>query len=143
MKGKTFKTTISSSKIKEIDQLVLKGVYKSPPDFIKIAICNELKSQNGRIDLSDDLFGLNTVEIVTDIYDLDWSDFKGSGIASLNSKYFEKALTSGKKLTINFVGILIINKNVSPKLAADTLKHVKVYGFIFASTEVKRIIDRL
>lgn len=161
MKEEIFKATISCSEIKNIDQLILKGLYKSLPDFINTAVCNELKAQSSHFDpeLSKHLSGFNAIEIIKNTNELDLNfgldlnfeldlnfsltDLKGSGIFSINSKDLERTLKLGKKLTIKVVGILIINKNVSPKLAEDTLKNVKVYGFIFASAEVKRIIDSL
>lgn len=44
------------------------------------------------------------------------------------------------KVNIKMFGILIIAKDVTPELAKETIKSVKVYGIIRASDQVKKVI---
>lgn len=140
----------------QIDLLVEQGFYSNRSDFIRTAIRNQanihaseisrIKEANSfGIDLVDEL--LNKVDIMTDVglKDVfgDTSKFAGTGVFSISKKVLEEIKAKGNKLEVKMVGILIVSKEVTPELAAETFGKVNVFGIIKAPDAVKQILLNL
>lgn len=63
-----------------------------------------------------------------------------SGIVKLSSRDLEKLKAANQKVAIKMIGLLIIDKSVSPELAKNTIRSVKVCGAIHASANVKSVL---
>ncbi len=61
-------------------------------------------------------------------------------IVKLRRKDLEKLKENGEKTRIGVVGMLVVEEDVSPELAMDTIESAKVYGAILASNEVRKVI---
>ena len=69
--------------------------------------------------------------------------FAGTGVFGFNRKALEEIKTAGKKIELGMVGMLIIEKDVTPELVAQTFGKVRVYGMIKASEAVRQILSGL
>lgn len=61
-------------------------------------------------------------------------------IVKLRRKDLEALKASGQKTRIGVVGMLVVEDDVSPELAMDTIESAKVYGAILAPSEVRNVI---
>lgn len=141
----------------QIDLLIEQGFYSNRTDFIRTAIRNQTNihaAEISRIKASN-AFGIDMInselkqvdaiksivleDIFSDIFSGD-GKFGGTGVFSFNKKELEKIKASGNKMEIKMVGMLIVDKEVSPELVRETLQKVKVFGIIKASDDVKKIL---
>lgn len=136
----------------QIDLLVEQGFYSNRTDFIRTAIRNQANVH--AVDISQikasNSFGIDIVNselkniddiknsIETDIFSD--AQFSGTGVFVFNKKELEKVRASGNKIKIKMVGMLIIGKDVTPELVAETFQIVKVFGIIKATDAVKNIL---
>ena len=137
----------------QIDLLVEQGFYSNRTDFIRTAIRNQTNvhaAEISRIKASNS-FGIDMIDselkkidimksaTIMDIFSGD-AKFAGTGVFSFNKKELEKVKASGNKIEIKMVGMLIISKDVTPELIAETFQIVKVFGIIKATDAVKNVL---
>ena len=66
------------------------------------------------------------------------------GLQLLTRTELEAARATGRKLEFTAIGILHVPRTVSPKLAADAVKKIRLWGVLDASSRVKRALaDRI
>lgn len=63
-----------------------------------------------------------------------------SGIVKLSRRDLEKLKAANQKVAVKMIGLLIIDKGVSPELAMETIKSIRVYGAVHASPKVKSVL---
>jgi Arc/MetJ-type ribon-helix-helix transcriptional regulator len=124
----TEKITINLSAVDlgRIDLLAEEGFYSSRTDFIRTAIRKEL-------DVHADVVKESTTR-----------RYSVLGVLSYNKRVLEHSLAKKEKLDINVVGGVFIAKDVTPKLARDTIRSLKVHGVLRASQAIKdALADRI
>jgi len=124
----TEKITINLSIIDlgKIDLLVEEGFYSNRTDLIRTAVRNQL-------DRHEDV----VKESVT-------RKAMALGVMSYGRKGLEKRRAANEKVSISVLGILVIDDDVSPELARETIKSVKVLGSLRASKAVREALaDRI
>lgn len=124
----TEKITINLSPVDlgRIDVLVEQGLYSNRTDLIRTAIRNQLDRHDVVI---QDL-------VVRRSFTL--------GVTILDRKTLERSAAKGEQLSLRVVGLLHINDDVEPDLAAKVIRAVNVYGVLHASAAVKdALADRL
>lgn len=124
---KTEKITINVGAVDlgQIDLLVENGFYSNRTDFVKTAIRNQISSHQAHIDqmIASKVFAV--------------------GVVKYDKEEIEMLLQSGRFLEIQLIGMLIIDKDVTPELIAQAFKKVKLYGIIKASPAVKEAIEKI
>lgn len=140
----------------QIDLLVEQGFYSNRTDFIRTAIRNQanvhaleisrIKESNSfGIDLLDR--ELKKIDVIADAalknICSNEARFAGTGVFVFSKKNLEEIKTTGNKIEIKMIGMLIIEKEVTPELAAETFQSVKVFGIIKASDAVKQVLLNL
>lgn len=124
----TEKITINLSAVDlgRIDLLTEEGFYSSRTDFIRAAIRKEL-------DVHADVVKESTTR-----------RFSVLGVLTYNKRVLEHSLAKKEKLDINVVGGVFIAKDVTPKLARETIRSLKVHGVLRASQAIKdALADRI
>jgi Arc/MetJ-type ribon-helix-helix transcriptional regulator len=124
----TEKITINMSAVDlgKIDLLVQEGVYSNRTDFIRTAIRSQMEKHTFEIQQS----------VSRHAYVI--------GVLSYNRADFEKSRLKGEKIKIAIVGLLHLQADISPELAADVVESIKVRGIFSASEAVKAAIaDRI
>ncbi len=131
----------------QIDLLVEQGFYSNRTDFIRTAIRNQSNLHSTEISQikASNSFGIDIINNELEKIDVahifnDDAKFAGTGVFSFNQKGLEEIKASGNKIEIKMVGMLIISKDVSPELVAETFQVVKVFGIIKASDAVKQVL---
>ena len=102
----------------QIDLLVEQGFYSSRTDFMRTAIRNQLST--------------HTTEIRQAA--THWQLVLGS--THYDQAALEQVRATGEMLSIGVVGRLSFGPDVTPELARDTIKSLKVLGSLRASDEV-------
>ena len=124
----TEKITINLSPVDlgRIDVLVEQGLYSNRTDLIRTAIRNQLDRHDVVI---QDL-------VVRRSFTL--------GVTILDRKTLERSAAKGEQLSLRVVGLLHINDDVEPDLAAKVIRAVNVYGVLHAPAGVKdALTDRV
>jgi Arc/MetJ-type ribon-helix-helix transcriptional regulator len=124
----TEKITINLSPVDlgRIDVLVEQGLYSNRTDLIRTAIRNQLDRHDVVI---QDL-------VVRRSFTL--------GVTILDRKTLERSAAKGEQLSLRVVGLLHINDDVEPDLAAKVIRAVNVYGVLHAPAGVKdALADRV
>jgi Arc/MetJ-type ribon-helix-helix transcriptional regulator len=103
----------------QIDLLVREGFYTNRTDFVRTAIRNQLDRQ------SDTLAQC----IARQSLDL--------GLRRYSRDDLERYRAARTTIEINVVGLVVIDPDVTPDLARDTISSVRVLGALQASGEVK------
>jgi Arc/MetJ-type ribon-helix-helix transcriptional regulator len=109
-----------------VDLLVREGFYSNRTDFIRTAIRNQLLRH-------DDVLksGVARRSMVL-------------GMQRYTRADLEKLLAAGEQLHIHVLGLALIEDDVPPKLAAQTIASVFVLGALRASPQVKAALaDRI
>lgn len=112
---------LPAAELGKIDVLVAQGLYSSRTDLIRAGI---------RKTLEDNQEAVHTV-------------IKGGariGYQILSRAELEMAKRSGTKLTIFVMGVLRIQTDVTPELAAATVEQIQIFGTVKGP---KAVIDRL
>jgi Arc/MetJ-type ribon-helix-helix transcriptional regulator len=122
--------------IARIDILVETGLYPNRSEFIRTAIRKNL-------DIHNELIERKIGESIEQPEDQITKTLSGVGVFGVKKNDFEEALNENKKLKINVVGMLVIPKNVPPKLVAETVESIKVYGILKASSKVKNELKKI
>ncbi|MFW9924437.1 MAG: hypothetical protein ACFFDW_14230 [Candidatus Thorarchaeota archaeon] len=125
-----------------IDLLVEAGIYPTRTEFIRSAIRKILDSHEEYIADRLEMLRKETTGIETKEEEAISSLF-GMGVMNLGKKNFERALAQNKKIHVTFVGLLVIDKNVSAQLVEKTVEKVRVYGVIKASNEVRKSLEKI
>jgi Arc/MetJ-type ribon-helix-helix transcriptional regulator len=110
----------------KIDLLVEQGFYTTRTDFIRAAIRSQLLTHNTEIQATVSRKSM------------------AMGILLYNSRDLEKRLEKGEMMKISIAGMLILDSDISPELAAATIESIKVLGVLKASDAVKEALaDRI
>lgn len=120
----------------QIDLLAEQGYYSNRSDFIRTAIRMLLEKHSNDV---KDLLKSPFPQILESEYS-ETNINLTTGIVKLGRKELEYFKGKNVKVNIKIVGMLIIDNDVTPELAGETIKSVKVYGIIRASDEVKKVI---
>ena len=124
----TEKITINMSPVDlgKIDLLVQEGLYTNRTDFIRTAIRNQITSHDFELQQSVTRHSF------------------GIGIFSYNRASLEKAKASGNKMKFSVIGVLDLENDIPPELAAEVIETVWVLGTFKASSAVKAVLaDRM
>ena len=124
----TEKITINLSVVDlgRIDLLVEQGFYSTRTDFIRTAIRNQLSVHGNMID-----------EVVT-------RRALVVGVMGYAPEDLNRHRRNNEQVDIRVVGMLVIEKDVTPELAKATIRSIKVLGVFRASDEVKEALaDRI
>ncbi len=109
-----------------IDLLVRDGFYSNRSDFIRTAIRNQLASEA-------DIAAQATTRLALEL-----------GLRVFNKRDLEAVRAAGERLEIRVLGLAIIDQDVTPELARDTIASLTVLGALHAAPEVKAALaDRL
>lgn len=113
----------------QIDLLVEQGFYSNRSDFIRTATRNQISKHTDQVKiiLTSQYFVGNDKTFIT-------------GVGKLTRKELEQLKSTNIKLKMTVIGVLIIDKEITPKLARETIQYLKVYGMLRASQEIKEII---
>lgn len=110
----------------KIDLLVQEGVYSNRTDFIRTAIRSQLEK--------------HTFEVQQTVTRHSYA----IGVLAYNRKDLEARRAQGVKLTITVVGMLNLDNDIPPELAAEVIETVQVRGVFNASEAVKAALaDRM
>ena len=126
--SETEKITINLSVVDlgKIELLVQEGLYANRSDFIRTAIRNQISQHN---------------------FELQQSVKRHSfviGVISLDREKLERTKLENRRLEITAIGMLVIDRDVPPSLADETIASVRVLGTLRASDEVKgALADRI
>ena len=107
-----------------IDLLVEQGFYSTRTDFIRTAIRNQLDSHSQEIQ--------ETVARKAMVV----------GILSYDAGDLEEKRYRNEKLDIRAVGMLILEKDITPELALATISSISVLGVLKAPDEVIDALKR-
>jgi Arc/MetJ-type ribon-helix-helix transcriptional regulator len=124
----TEKITINLSVVDlgQVDLLVDQGFYSSRSDFIRTAIRNQLSTH---AEVVKEVVVRKTMVV---------------GVTSYSRKDLESKRAAGERLDVRVVGLVNIANDVTPKLALDTIRSLKLHGVLRASQEVKdALADRV
>ncbi len=110
----------------QIDLLVQEGFFSNRSDFIRTAIRNQLDRHNEVVRQSASRRQLEL------------------GLRRFTRKDLEAVRDAGETLSVQVLGIAVIDSDVSPGLARATLSSLHVLGALQASAEVKAALsDRI
>lgn len=126
--AETEKITINMSVVDlgQIDLLVEEGFYSNRTDFIRAAIRHQLLRHDTELKQS---IVRKTMAV---------------GVVNYSRKDLEKAQARGDQVSARVIGMLVIDDDVSPELAAATINTIKVFGVFQANKAVKEAIaDRI
>lgn len=120
----TEKVTINLSAVDlgQIDLLVDQGLYSNRTDMIRTAIRNQIGEHDQVLK--------QTITRKT----------MGMGVLVYSKSDFERLRDKGEQIDIRLVGMLIIDKDVSPRLARQAIRSIEVRGILQASPEVKEAL---
>ena len=109
-----------------IDLLVREGFYANRSDLIRTAVRNQIERHADATRRSVERQSLDL------------------GIRHYSSADLEAAVSSGRMLEINVLGLVSIARDVTPELARTAIAAVSVLGALQASVEVKAALaDRM
>lgn len=119
--SETEKITINMSAVDlgKVELLVQEGLYSNRTDFIRTAIRNQLDRHNFEIQQSVTRHSYVIGVLVYDRADL------------------EKIKLKGEKLDLKVIGLLRLDKNITPELACEVIESIQFRGIFQASDAVK------
>lgn len=126
--SETEKITINMSAVDlgKVDLLVNEGLYSNRTDFIRTAIRSQLEK--------------HTFEIQQSVT----RHSSVIGVLSYSRVDLEKRKQKGKKMSFSVIGMLILQNDIPPELAAEVIEEIKVRGIFNANPEVKAALaDRI
>lgn len=110
----------------QIDLLVQEGFYSNRTDFIRTAIRNQIDRHNEALKQS----------VARHQLDL--------GLRRFGRRELEAARAAGEKLHIQVLGLAVVDPDVSPQLARESIGSLHVLGALQASPEVRAALrDRI
>lgn len=115
------KVTINLSVVDlgQIDVLVEEGYYSSRTDFLRTAARAQLEKQNEALSQIIQRRGLTL------------------GVVRLSRADLEDYLAKGERLDLRVVGMLAVDADVPPQLAAAVIGNLQVFGVVRASRAVR------
>ena len=126
--------------IARIDILVEAGYYPSRAEFIRAAVRKTLDAHQDFVGRELDKIASASGEALSDQGLV--SRIAGVGVYHLSREAFEQAVEQRKKMAIMVVGILSVDKNVTPEHVDQAVESVRVYGVLRASPKVKAALQR-
>jgi Arc/MetJ-type ribon-helix-helix transcriptional regulator len=124
--------------IARIDILVEAGYYPSRAEFIRAAIRNTLDTHQDFVSKKLDTIRSTSKES-KDGETI--SRISGVGIYHLTKETFERTIEQGKKLEIIVVGMLNLDKDVTPGHIRKAVETARVYGILRAPSKVKEALQ--
>lgn len=124
----TEKITINMSVVDlgKIDLLVEQGYYSNRSDLIRTAIREKLTSHKDTVNREVSQHSL------------------GVGVFTISRRELEEIKKQGLQKDFSVVGLLVIMKDVTPELAQETIRSIRVYGALRAPDPVKEALaDRI
>jgi Arc/MetJ-type ribon-helix-helix transcriptional regulator len=124
----TEKITINMSVVDvgQVDLLVDEGFYSSRTDFIRTAIRNQLNQHGEAVKQS---ITRKTMAL---------------GAVGYSRAELEHFRAKGERLQVRVVGLFVLQPDVTPDLARETIESIKINGVFRASEEVKAALaDRM
>lgn len=110
----------------KIDLLVNEGFYANRTDLIRTGIRNLLDQHATAVDQA----------VVRHSFAM--------GVINVTASGLEKRRAAGEKVSYRVLGLLVIDDDVAPELAAATIESLKVVGVLRANKAVKdALADRL
>ena len=125
--------------IARIDILVEAGYYPSRAEFIRAAIRKTLDTHQDFVSKKLDKIASTSDEELNDREII--SRISGVGIYNLDKETFERTIEQGKKMEITVVGMLNLNKDITPEHIEEAVESVRVYGILRASPKVKEVLQ--
>jgi Arc/MetJ-type ribon-helix-helix transcriptional regulator len=125
--------------IARIDILVEAGYYPSRAEFIRTAIRKTLDTHQDFVSKKLDKIASTSDEELNDREII--SRISGVGIYNLDKETFERTIEQGKKMEIIVVGMLNLDKDVTPEHIEEAVESVRVYGILRASPKVKEVLQ--
>jgi Arc/MetJ-type ribon-helix-helix transcriptional regulator len=125
--------------IARIDILVEAGYYPSRAEFIRAAIRKTLDTHQDFVSKKLDKIASTSKEELNDREII--SRISGVGIYNLDKETFERTIEQGKKMEIIVVGMLNLDKDVTPEHIEEAVESVRVYGILRASPKVKEVLQ--
>ena len=125
--------------IARIDILVEAGYYPSRAEFIRAAIRKTLDIHQDFVSKKLDKIASTSDEELNDREII--SRISGVGIYNLDKETFERTIEQGKKMEIIVVGMLNLDKDVTPEHIEKAVESARVYGILRASPKVKEVLQ--
>lgn len=125
--------------IARIDILVEAGYYPSRAEFIRAAIRKTLDTHQDFVSKRLGKIASTSADEMNDEESI--SKIAGVGIYSLDKETFERAIAQGKKVEITVVGLLNLDKDVTPEHIRKAVESARVYGIVRASPKVKAVLQ--
>ena len=125
--------------IARIDILVEAGYYPTRAEFIRAAIRKTLDTHQDFVSKKLDKIASTSDEELNDREII--SRISGVGIYNLDKETFERTIERGKKMEIIVVGMLNLDKDVTPEHIEEAVESVRVYGILRASPKVKEVLQ--
>lgn len=107
----------------QVDLLVEQGFYTNRTDFIRTAVRNHLQTHSAVVQQQMTLRDMSI------------------GVTVYTRAALEKLKKKEKAVDLRVIGVLTIADDVSPELALETIRSVKVFGMLQASDDVKRVLS--
>ena len=107
----------------KIDLLVEEGFYTNRTDFMRSAIKQSLVHHS-----SDTESAMERQRVL------------GVGVCVYSKSDLERIVSEGKQLTVNFLGLMVFDKDVPPELAVKAVASVRVKGVFRATVSVKKAL---
>ena len=126
--SETEKITINMSAVDlgKVDLLVQEGLYSNRTDFIRMAIRSQLEK--------------HTFEIQQSVTRHSFA----IGVISYDRSDLEKSRLKGERLNIAIIGLLHLQDNITPDLAAEVIESLRLRGVMMASDQVRAALaDRM
>jgi Arc/MetJ-type ribon-helix-helix transcriptional regulator len=125
--------------IARIDILVEAGYYPSRAEFIRAAVRRTLDTHQDFVSKKLDKIASTSDEELNDRESI--SRISGVGIYNLDRETFERTIQQGKKMEIIVVGMLNLDKDVTPEHIEEAVESARVYGILRASPKVKEVLQ--
>jgi Arc/MetJ-type ribon-helix-helix transcriptional regulator len=125
--------------IARIDILVEAGYYPSRAEFIRAAIRKTLDTHQDFVSKKLDKIASTSTEEMNDEEII--SKISGVGIYHLDKETFERTIEQGKKMEITVVGLLNLDKDVTPEHITKAVESARVYGIVRAPPKVKVVLQ--
>ena len=128
--------------IGRMDILVETGYYPSRTEFIRAAIRKTLDSHQEFIDTQIKQYK-EIFDEADMVEDKKYSKFFSMGVINLSKNYFDKVLAQNKKIKLQVVGLLVIDKKVTANLILKTVEFIRVFGVLKATPAVKSALNQI
>lgn len=104
-----------------LDLLVDQGIYSNRSDAIRTGVRHLFEKHH---DVIEDVKTRTSAVL---------------GVLMLGKSDLEKAVSSGKKLRLNIIGMLVLKNDITRELAEKAIESVSVHGAFRAPEEVRKV----